>query len=240
MTPKIVFSDFDGTLTQGTQMSPVFFKLIDLLREREIPLVVVTGRSQAWGHFLLTHFPLDVAITEGGGCLTRRHGHRLRDEFLVSLEEREELEQVGRKIPKEFPGLYLSADSQGRQTDRAIELDDLKPKGLKARVEDFLKKEGVNFSCSNVHMNFWKGDFDKFQASKHYLEQDWESLEFSDCLFFGDSLNDESMFQHFPSVGVSNIAHILEQFQHRPQTVLQGVENAGPHGVFNYLKKQLN
>ena len=53
MFPSIVFSDFDGTLTDHTEFSPAFFEILSLLKEQNTPLVIVTGRSLSWAHFLI-------------------------------------------------------------------------------------------------------------------------------------------------------------------------------------------
>lgn len=243
MKPKLVLSDFDGTLTLGTELTPDFFQILSFLNNHDIPLVIVTGRSQAWGHFLLTHFPLLQIVTEGGGVISRQSeygGHDIVDEFLISENQRETLCEVTTGLLSQFPELRLSIDSQGRKTDRAIELSLLKELALKNDVEKFLKDYNVNFSCSNVHLNFWVGDIKKSIATEYLMKKDFPSFSLSDCLFFGDSLNDESLFEILPySVGVSNIAHILDQFEFKPHIVLNGVENAGPHGVLNHLKSIL-
>ena len=58
-----------------------------------------------------------------------------------------------------------------------------------------------------------------------------------DCLYFGDALNDQSMFKEFKrSIGVSNIKPFLDKMQYKPTIVLEGTENRGPYGVYNYLK----
>lgn len=240
MNVKLILSDFDGTLTLGAELTPRFFQILDLLNTNELPLLIVTGRSQAWGHFLLSHFPLEAIITEGGGVISRKENDVISDEFLISHEQRQELQKLTSKLRQKFSPLVLSADSQGRQTDRAIELRDLKKHNLKHEVESFLKAEGANFSSSNVHLNFWIGDIQKYKATEFYLKKDYPDLKLEDCIFFGDSLNDESLFERLPyTVGVSNINHILDQFKYRPHKVLEGVDKAGPEGVYSYLKEVL-
>ena len=72
-TPEIVFSDFDGTLTEHTEFSSKFLDILSLLAAQQIPLIIVTGRSLSWAHFLLTHFKqITHVIAEGGGV----HAHK--------------------------------------------------------------------------------------------------------------------------------------------------------------------
>lgn len=236
---KIIFSDFDGTLTYKEELGPVFFNIITLLESKKAPLVIVTGRSLSWGHFLLTHIPyLKEIIVEGGGAILKREGKIITEELLVSQAEVEKLNVVSSLLPKEFPGLKLSVDSFGRKTDRAIELYDLKDNDLLNRVSAFLKSHDINFSTSNVHLNFWCGELSKYKAVTKYLGQ--KNTKASDCVFFGDSLNDQSMFKSFEnSVGVSNISSVIDRLEYRPKVILAGGENAGPYGVLNYLKKTL-
>lgn len=236
---KIVFSDFDGTLTYKEGLSPIFFEILNLLESKKIPLVIVTGRSLSWGHFLLTHFPylIDV-IVEGGGAIVTRNGKFITEECLVSQDDVERLASFCQNFKNKFPHVSLSVDSFGRKTDRAVELHDLKEGTLFHHIENFLKEENINFSTSNVHLNFWCGEVSKYKAVMHFLKK--HNMNENESIFFGDSLNDQSMFQSFShSVGVANISEVLDRLKHKPATILVGPGNVGPYGVFNHLKKTL-
>ena len=236
---KIVFSDFDGTLTYKEGLSPVFFEIMDYLDQKKVPLVIVTGRSLSWGHFLLTHFPfLTDVIVEGGGSIVSRRGKFITEELLVSEAEVQRLTDFCGEFKKKFTNIPLSVDSFGRKTDRAIELHDLQDGTLFHHIEDFLREKNINFSTSNVHLNFWCGEISKYLAVTHYLVK--EKTSENDCLFFGDSLNDQTMFKSFKnSIGVSNISQVLDRMTYKPTTILTGPENAGPFGVLNYIKNNL-
>ncbi len=69
---KIVFSDFDGTLTNNGKLGAIFFDLLNIIEKGNSELVIVSGRSLSWGHFLLTHFPLKRVIMEGGGVIVSK------------------------------------------------------------------------------------------------------------------------------------------------------------------------
>jgi HAD superfamily hydrolase (TIGR01484 family) len=236
---KIVFSDFDGTLTFKESLSPVFFDILSLLQSKNIPLVIVTGRSLSWGHFLLTHFSfLTDVIVEGGGAIVTRTGKFITEECMVSDVDVKRLANFALEFTRSFPNIKLSVDSFGRKTDRAIELHDLQDGVLFHHIEDFLKNHNMNFSTSNVHLNFWCGEVSKYIAVDHFLKK--RQGKEADCLFFGDSLNDQAMFKSFKnSIGVSNIAGILDRLDYKPATILTGDENIGPYGVLNYLTKHL-
>ena len=236
---KIIFSDFDGTLTYKEGLSPIFFDILSLLEKKKIPLVIVTGRSLSWGHFLLTHFPfLTDVIVEGGGTMVSRKDQFITESCLVSAEDVKRLADFVQIFKKEFPNINLSVDSFGRKTDRAIELHDLQDGVLFHHIEDFLKSKNINFSTSNVHLNFWCGEVSKYLAVDYFLKQ--KNTNESECIFFGDSLNDQAMFKSFHhSVGVSNISKVINQMQYLPTEILSGDENIGPYGVLNYLKSRL-
>ena len=236
---KTVFSDFDGTLTYKEGLSPIFFEIISLLESKKIPLVIVTGRSLSWGHFLLTHFPyLTDVIVEGGGAIVSRKGKFITEECLISETEVERLAHFCSEFKKRFPEVSLSVDSFGRKTDRAVELHDLKDGILFHHIEDFLKTEKINFSTSNVHLNFWCGEVSKYKAVAHFLHS--RQMHEKESLFFGDSLNDQTMFKSFPnSVGVANISEVIDRLEFKPATILTGSENVGPFGVLNHLIKIL-
>lgn len=236
---KIVFSDFDGTLTYKEGLSPVFFEILDHLDNKKVPLVIVTGRSLSWGHFLLTHFPfLTDVIVEGGGTIVSRSGKFITEECQISESEVLRLADFCHEFKLKFPKVPLSVDSFGRKTDRAIELHDLQDGTLFHHIEDFLHEKNINFSTSNVHLNFWCGEISKYKAVAHFLNK--KSVKETDCLFFGDSLNDQTMFKSFKNcIGVSNISSVLDRMTYKPSIILEGPENAGPFGVINYLKKHL-
>lgn len=239
--PSIVFSDFDGTLTDGEDLTPVFFDIVDLLKKNEVEFIPVSGRSLAWGHFLLTHFGFTHAIMEGGGVLTYKDSKGfIRNHYLVSADQLKNLDQFSIDLLMHFPGLELTADSLGRVTDRAIELPLLSSMGIKKEVEEYMEAKNINHSTSSVHVNFWCGEISKMKAVNHFLKHERKNMKTDKCLFFGDARNDQSCFVGFEnSVGVSNIKPILDDLEHKPAIVLEGEENRGPLGVFNYLSSLL-
>lgn len=234
---KIVFSDFDGTLTYKEGLSPIFFDILSFLESKKTPLVIVTGRSLSWGHFLLTHFPyLTDVIVEGGGAIVTRKGKFITEECLISKADVKRLADFCASFSAKFPNVPLSVDSFGRKTDRAIELHDLQDGVLFHHIEDYLREQNINFSTSNVHLNFWCGEVSKFKAVEHFLKQ--KQINATEGIFFGDSLNDQTMFKSFKnSVGVANISTVIDRLEFKPTTILTGDDNVGPWGVLNHLKK---
>lgn len=244
--PRAVFSDLDGTLTDGGLLAPALFDVLSLLAAREVPLVVATGRSASWAAFLLTYLPcppLVAVVAEGGGVVARRRGggaDPVRLDLQTPRSDVDRLEALCARIRAEHPDLPFSADSLGRLTDRAFDLDDYLGHPRRARVDALLAREGARAVQSNVHLNFWFGGQSKARAARRVLEEDLGGLAPADCLFFGDSANDESMFRDFPaSVGVANIAGVLDSLDHRPAVVLEGASGEGARGVLAHLKAAL-
>ncbi len=236
--PKIVFSDFDGTLTDHTEFSEKFLTIISLLKKEETPLIIVTGRSLSWAHFFLTHFSdLSYVISEGGGVLSYRDNRgMIIDEYQVPKSDLEWLAKFSGELLKRFEGLKLSADSLGRVSDRAIELCDLEDVVVRNEIKKLMDEQNITYSTSNVHLNFWCGDISKYNAVKSLLEKFYPNISIEETMYFGDSLNDQSMFKMVEhSVGVSNISEVLLKLVDRPKVILTGEENSGPGGVLNYL-----
>ena len=234
----IFFSDFDGTLTvKGSGLTPEFFEIIQLINKNNHELVIVSGRSLSWGHFLLTHFPLRACIMEGGGVITYKDNNgEIQNESLVSEEELNRLRDFTTNLAHHYPHVPLSADSFGRLSDRAIEFKLMSAEWIK-EVTEYMTRENVSFTKSNVHINFWCGQISKYLGVQHFLKNYRQGIKESDSWFFGDAPNDESMFELFHnSVGVSNISDCLDRLNHKPRIILEGPENNGPHGVLNFIK----
>jgi len=236
---KYIFSDFDGTLTDHDQLSPIFFDILNLVKDYSIPLIIVTGRSKSWAHFLLTHFNyLDEVISEGGGVLTTRNNIDYEDIVLIDDKEIKHLEKFTIKLLSKFQNLRLTTDSFGRYSDRAIDLKLLKELNLDNEVESFMKINNINYSRSSVHLNFWSGEVSKAKAVSAFINEN--NIKMENCIYFGDAKNDESMFKYFENtVGVSNIKNVLNKMSFHPKVILTGNENRGPYGVYNFLKKRV-
>jgi HAD superfamily hydrolase (TIGR01484 family) len=234
----IFFSDFDGTLTsEKKELSRHFFDIIELIQKNRDELIIVSGRSVSWGHFLLTHFPLKACIMEGGGVIVSLDEMgEIQQEPLVSANDLEKLRTFTSHLRHHYPHIPLSADSFGRLTDRAIEFHLMEEAWIE-QVLNFMNLEKINYSKSNVHINFWCGNISKYLGVEHFLKKHRPQVNSQDCWFFGDAPNDESMFESFNnSVGVSNIKNCLHRLKFKPRIILEGEENAGPQGVFNFIK----
>ncbi len=235
---KIIFSDFDGTLTNSGKLGAIFFDILKLTKDEGAEFIVVSGRSISWGHFLLTHFDLNFCIMEGGGViLFKNKNGEICEETLVYDEDVQYLSDVTAELKKEIPKAILSADSFGRKTDRALEFSLMNKRDIEKTLK-FLDNKELNYSKSNVHINYWASDISKFNAIKHLLKHYFSHIEMDETIFYGDAKNDESVFEGMHNtVGVSNIIKVLDELKHRPKIVLEGKDNAGAMGVYHHLKE---
>jgi HAD superfamily hydrolase (TIGR01484 family) len=235
--PRIVFSDFDGTLTEQGMISPVLFQVLDLIYQLNSELIVVTGRPVSWSHFLMSHLPLGASISEGGGVITLREGKRLRDIVLAPESDLINLKNATSMLFEKILGFELSDDSSCRITDRAIDLNFLHEGDRGPKILSILDSFKLHYSKSSVHLNFWSGDISKMNGVNYFLKN-YSKVDLEDCIYFGDSLNDESAFKDFKfSVGVSNISKVLDKITHKPSEILYGDKNKEILGVKSYLKK---
>lgn len=166
-----IFSDFDGTLTVDGKITNEFFQILDLLKEKNHELIIVSGRSLSWGQFLLTHFPLQSCIMEGGGVILRKdHRGEIKHVPLVTQKELDELDIFTKNMCVKFPEVPLSSDSFGRLSDRAVEYKFMNELFLND-VMSFMKEHKINFTKSNVHLNFWKGEISKYLGVRKFIHE---------------------------------------------------------------------
>ena len=110
--------------------------------------------------------------------------------------------------------------------DLAIDFcEDVKPLPKKA-VEDIVgvfEKHGATAKVSSIHVNGWFGKYDKLSMCREFCEREYQfsiDKNNSECVFVGDSPNDEPMFQFFNnSVGVANVSEFSSQLKSPPQFV---------------------
>lgn len=235
---KRIFSDFDGTLTLDHSLSQEFFELLSLLDNSSINLTVVTGRPSSWGVFLLTYFKtLNEVICENGAVNVIRSTKSGLPEVITNGNvDLDFVQSLRNKLAYEFPQIRFSADTLGRLSDVAIELESLNKEELESLLS-FARQNNYSVIQSNVHLHLSKNSsINKYTAIKDFSASLGLCLD-HEVLYFGDSFNDESVFQHLKNtVGVSNIRLCLEKLTHPPAQVLDGDENREILGVLGYLK----
>ncbi len=218
---KVIFSDFDGTLTHNDQLGPVFFEILDICRHKKFKLIICSGRSAAWGHFLLTHFPLDICSMENGGCILRKK-HEIETEYIISKEDRDKLKNIKNSLDLEY-----TSDSIFRKCDFSLEIKNVNDQILRS-----IQDQGLVFTRSNIHYNVSVPNINKLRAIEKIIEDD--NYNKKDVVFFGDSYNDSCVFEsELFSVGVGGIHQIVKNLKKPPKKLLKG--DNGPISIRDFL-----
>jgi hypothetical protein len=143
------------------------------------------------------------------------------------------MRQIAARVMFEVPGVFLTRDSGGRETDLAFDYNEFtrQPPQTVQKVVDALQREGMHTTVSSIHIHGCFGDFNKWQGAQWIVRQLFGrelAQELDRWAFVGDSGNDQAMFEHFTnSVGVANIAKFAPQMQHLPRYVAPSERGAG-------------
>ena len=143
------------------------------------------------------------------------------------------MRDIAALVAAEVPGVALSSDSAGRETDIAFDYAEFAQHSPDTvhKVLEVLQRAGMQTTVSSIHIHGCFGDFNKWQGAcwivRELLGRDL-AQELNRWVFVGDSGNDQTMFEHFPhSIGVANIARFVPQLTHLPRYVTQGERGAG-------------
>ena len=120
---------------------------------------------------------------EGGGALVYRDGNLIKQKLFVDNIFVEELKIKTQFLVKKFPQIVLSADSFGRLTDRAIEFREMEDEEIQS-IKEYFDTQGIKYSQSNVHLNFWCGEISKSDGVNGFMTEFFPKVEKKDCLFF--------------------------------------------------------
>lgn len=233
-----VFCDIDDTLTHDGRLVPEAFMALQRLQDAGLRVVPITGRPGGWVDQIARMWPVDAVVGENGGLWFYMADGKLQRSFAQSAKERrvnrERLDELAGLILSKVPGTALASDQPYRDLDLAIDFcEDVPPlddAAIDAIVMHF-RGAGATAKVSSIHVNGWYGAFDKLTGCRALVKEAWgEDLDatLGDYAYFGDSANDEPMFEAFPtSVGVANVRDFLPRMTHWPAWITQG---EGGHG----------
>lgn len=240
-----VFTDIDDTLTSHGQITPDALQALYALKAAGLQVVAITGRPIGWCEVLangdsakgLPAWPVDAVVAENGAVAwVGEPGARQKiyqQDASVRARNRARMRAIGERIAREVPGAQLTRDSQGRETDLAIdhaEFARLSPQQI-AQVVALMQAEGMHTTVSSIHTHGCFGQFNKWQGALWIARELWgRSLvdELAHWVCVGDSGNDVAMFQHFVhSVGVANIRQVADTLPHLPRYVAHAERGAG-------------
>lgn len=240
-----VFTDIDDTLTTEGAITPDALQALADLKAAGLHVIPITGRPIGWcAPFMAgaagADWPVDAMVAENG-AVAFVHGagsppqptKLYQQDAATRHANQARMRAVAAQVAAEVPGVALSRDSGGRETDLAFDYAefDRHPPETVQQVLAVLQRAGMQTTVSSIHIHGCFGDFNKWQGAnwivRELLGRDL-AQELDRWVFVGDSGNDQAMFQHFThSVGVANIARFVPQLTHLPRYVTRGERGAG-------------
>jgi len=245
---KGILCDIDDTLTIDGRIVPAALMMLKRAQESGLQVVPVTGRPGGWADQIARMWPVDGVIGENGGLWFWRDGQKLQRRFLQDAEtraaNRKRLAALATTILDGVPGCALASDQPYRDLDLAIDFcEDVPALGDEAidQIVALFEENGATCKVSSIHVNGWYGAFDKLTGFKRFHADRYGTPpNFAEWAFFGDSANDEPMFQAFPlSIGVANVEDFLPRMTHHPAWIAS--EEGGDgfcEALYHILKKR--
>ena len=243
-----VLTDVDGTLTSDGRMPPEAFDALWALARAGLRIIPVTGRSAGWAHMMMHTWPVDAVVAESGGLwYVREPGPGLptpaapgrltlclHDEPARIAADRRALQACAARVLGAVPDLAEADDNRFRQVDLALDhcesVPAVAPEAIGQALAMF-QAEGFSARASSVHINAWRGDFDKAPSTLRCLIDAYGNGSLSDparWVFIGDAPNDASMFSAFAhTVGVANLRPHLDQLPRPPGLLTEAEGGAG-------------
>lgn len=240
-----VFTDIDDTLTTEGAITPDALQALADLKAAGLYVIPITGRPIGWCEPFMngapgTTWPVDAMVAENGAvAFVRGQGAQpplvklYQQDAATRSANQARMREIAAQVAAEVPGVALSRDSAGRETDLAFDYAefDQHPPATVQQVLSVLQRAGMQTTVSSIHIHGCFGDFNKWQGANWIVRELLGrnlAQELDRWVFVGDSGNDQAMFQHFThSVGVANIARFVPQLTHLPRYVASGARGAG-------------
>ena len=247
-TFKALLFDIDDTITTDGTLPAASYTALEQLKNAGYLMIPVTGRPAGWCDMIARFWPIDAVVGENGAFYfkydhTAKKLKKIYAEGLCLKTAQAEHRQIEAIILEKFPQTRISRDQPYRDIDIAFDFaEDIvppMPMDEVIRMQMALEDMGLTAKISSIHVNAWRGDHDKLTTAKKLMWDEYQMSEQtlkSDCLYVGDSPNDEPMFAFFDhSVGVKNVMDFWDQLKHKPTYVTQARSGAG----FVELSKRL-
>lgn len=226
---RYLFTDVDDTLTTAGQLLPETYQALWDLANAGVQIIPVTGGCAGWCDQIARTWPVAGVIGEGGGFYIVRDRHNATewrywyDPAQHRADQQAILDAV-HSMDVDFP-VALAKDQSFRHVDVAIDYNQdvrLTQDQVNLLCRALIKK-GFSVKKSSIHINVWRGAFDKCAMARRYLEDVCQLSAHemkAQSFFVGDAPNDESMFAFFPNnAAVANIEPHLSQMQSHPATI---------------------
>lgn len=246
-----VFTDIDDTLTTEGAITPDALQALANLKAAGLIVIPITGRPIGWCEPFMagthgTAWPVDAMVAENGAVafvhqkglqsawnMRKPLSKLYQQDAATRTDNQARMQAIAAQVMAEVPGVQLSRDSAGRETDLAFDYAEFarhSPETVQ-QVLTVLQRAGMQTTVSSIHIHGCFGNFNKWQGAcwiaQALLGRDLPN-ERDRWVFVGDSGNDQAMFEHFThSVGVANIARFVPQLAHLPGYVTAAERGAG-------------
>jgi len=233
---KYVLMDIDDTITTEGKLGAEAYQALWSCTKANLIAVPITGRPAGWCDLIARQWPVAGVVGENGALAFWEedgHARRLYHEHAVK-NDHEILGKIQRRVLAEVPGARIAQDQFCRMFDLAIDFAEEEPKlplSSAQAIVEICRSEGAIAKISSIHVNTWLGKYDKLGMAVRFLTEQYgydDDKDRHQVMFFGDSPNDEPMFEHFPnSVGVASITAYSHLIAHKPAFV---TNHAGGEG----------
>ncbi len=237
---KAILFDIDDTITTDGVLPAASYTALERLKQAGYLMIPVTGRPAGWCDMIARFWPIDAVVGENGAFYfkydhTVKKLKKIYAKGLCLKTAQAEHQQIEAIISEMFPATRISRDQPYRDIDIAFDFaEDIvppMPMGDVIKMRKALENMGLTAKISSIHVNAWRGKHDKLTTAKKLM---WDEYQISgktlksDCLYVGDSPNDEPMFAFFDhSVGVRNVMDFWEQLKHKPSYVTKNRSGDG-------------
>ena len=238
---RLVATDMDGTLTKSGEFTPALLKAFELLKQHNIDVMIVTGRSAGWVSAIVNYLPVVGAIAENGGLyIDKQSGEsKILSDIPRFSHHRDRLETLFNHLRDRYPSLCPSADNSYRITDWTFDIDGLTKSDLDW-MQAACHAKLMDFTYSTVQCHIKVKGQEKALGLNKALRQKFPTMTASSVVTVGDSPNDASLFdpEQFPcSVGVANVSHYLAVLAHTPAYITTAPEVEGFVELVSQLTK---
>ena len=237
---KILLFDLDGTFVNSGSLQASTYNYLEKVVRKGMKTVVVTGRPAGWCDLMARWWPVDSVIGENGALsYSMSEGQIQRDvlDSSLSLDNSDKLlSSLLEEIKSNFGEIFLAADQAFRQWDLALDIseENSMPMSKVKKIYDFCINKGANAAISNIHLNIWYGSYTKRDMAMRLLEK-WK-IGIEECIYIGDSPNDEPMFKEFPlSVGVKSVEKYAELLTYYPKYITDKDANQGFEELVDFI-----
>lgn len=253
-----VFTDIDDTLTTAGAITPDALQALADLKAAGLTVIPITGRPIGWCEPFMagtqgSAWPVDAMVAENGALafvpadaevssktglqtsysLRKALSKLYQQDAATRSANQIRMHAIAAQVIAEVPGVALSRDSAGRETDLAFDYAEFArhaPETVQ-QVLAVLQRAGMQTTVSSIHIHGCFGDFNKWRGAcwiAHELLGRDLRQELDQWVFVGDSGNDQAMFAHFThSVGVANIRRFEAALTHKPRYITAGERGAG-------------